>query len=473
MRRTLKGQTDCPEVANPEKNALDKPMELDAIVLGAGPAGLSTAAALARRGGSVAVIEPAGRAGGAIRTVREDGWRVELGPNTLQLESEDDTRLFAALGIAGEMLDADARGGRRLIAHGGELHALTSDPRSLLGSRLLSFRGKLRLIGEVFRPRGGFAGETVRAFTERRFGPEAADRLLDPVINGIYAGDPGRLEVEHAFPLLARVEHEHRSVILGLRRAAGASRRRIAQFPGGLARVVEALVGQLPPGALRLGATPTLIRRDPRGWDVAWRSADGSEDGARARHLVIAAPPWQWATLPVGETLRAVLPEAELVEAPPVALVVRGYDRSQVRHPLDAFGVLIPRGEQRRVLGVLFPSSVFPDSTPEGKVQLATFIGGARAPALGRLGDAELRKLVDEELAGLLGAQGAPEREWIARWPRAIPQYTHGHGRFLAAMDAAEAKHPGLRFVGSYRGGVSLMSTLRRGAELGSALARG
>lgn len=445
-------------------------MDLDAIVLGAGPAGLSVAAALARRGGSAVVIDPAARAGGAVRTVREDGWRVELGPNTLQLESEADAALLGELGLAGEIRDADARGGRRLIAHAGALHALTGDPRSILGSDLLSLGGKARLLGEVLQPRGGAEGETVRAFAERRFGAEVAERLVDPAINGIHAGDPGRLVLEHAFPSLARLEREHRSVILGLRRERGAGRR-IVQFDGGLARLTEAMVAQLPSGALRLGSTATLIRRDARGWNVAWRSSDGSEDGARARHLVITAPPWQWSSLPAGEALRGVLPAAEQVEAPPVALVVRGYDRSQVRHPLDAFGVLVPRSEGRRVLGVLFPSSVFPDCAPAGKVQLACFVGGARDLTGGRLPDDALRGVVDRELGDLLGAEGRPGREWIARWPRAIPQYNHGHGRFLAAMDAAEAEQPGLRFAGCFRGGISLMSTLRRGAALGSALA--
>lgn len=444
-------------------------MELDAIVLGAGPAGLSVAAALARRGKTTVVIDPANRAGGAIHTVRDGGWRVELGPNTLQLESEADARWLTELGLAAEMLDADVRGGRRLIARSGELHALTSDPRSLLGSRLLSMGGKLRLLREVFQPRGSFEGESVRSFAERRFGQEVADLLVDPAINGIHAGDPGRLVLEYAFPSLARMERDHRSVLLGLRHASREPRR-VVQFPGGLSRLTEAMVAQLPKGSLRLGSSTTLIRRDAKGWNVAWRTADGSEDGARATHLVITAPPWQWAALPAGETLRPVLAEAEQVEAPPVALVVRGYDRSQVEHALDAFGILLPRIEQRRILGVLFPSSVFPDSAPEGKVQLATFIGGAREPGLGRLDDIGLRRIVDSELADLLGAKGKPEREWIARWPRAIPQYNHAHGRFLAAMDMTEATQPGLHFTGCFRGGISLMSTLRRGAELGLAL---
>ena len=453
-----------------QKSGLAVDMDLDAIVIGAGPAGLSTAAALARRGKTVAVLDPASRPGGAVNTLRENGWRVELGPNTLQLESETDARLLASLGLGGEIRDADVRGGRRLIAHGGELHALTSDPRSLLRSKLLSLSGKLRLAREIFQPRGAVEGETVRSFAERRFGTEVADRLVDPAINGIHAGDPGRLVLEHAFPTLARLEREHRSVLLGLRSEAKEVRR-VVQFAGGLSRLTEAMVAQLPAGALHLKTSATLIRRDATGWNVAWRTADGTEDGARATHLVITCPPWQWGTLPMGEALRTVLPEAERVEAPPVALVVRGYDRSQVQHPLDAFGVLLPRTEQRRILGVLFPSSVFPDCAPDGKVQLACFVGGAREPALGRLNDKDLSEIVDAELADLLGVEGRPEKEWIARWPRAIPQYNHSHTRFLAAMDEAESTNPGLHFTGCFRGGISLMSTLRRGTELGSTLA--
>lgn len=445
-------------------------MELDAIVLGAGPAGLSTAAALARRGRTVVVIDPAMRAGGAVRTVREAGWQVELGPSTLQLESPEDARWLDDLGLADAWVDANAHGARRLIAHAGQLHGLTSSPVSLLRSPLLSLGGKIRLLSEIFRARGASEGETVLGFARRRFGEEVAERLVDPAVSGIFAGDPGRLVLEHAFPSLARAERDHRSVILALRQS-GAAARRIVQLRGGLQRITESLAARLPADALRLGAAATLIRRDTKGWNVAWRAADGSEDGARARHLVITAPPWQWGTLPMGEALREVLPAAEQVEAPPLALVVRGYDRAQVAHPLDAFGVLVPRSERRRVLGVLFPSSIFPEGTPRGKVQLACFIGGARDLALGRLDDAGLRSLVDEELRGLLGAEGPPEREWIARWPRAIPQYNQGHTRFLAAMAAAERDQPGLRFAGCFRGGVSLMSTLRRGSALGAELA--
>lgn len=447
-------------------------MHGDAIILGAGPAGLGVASALAARGGSARILEPSGRPGGAVRTVREDGWTVELGPHTLQLDEPGDGDLLAALGLGPDMLEADLAAARRFIAWGGQLHALTASPLSLLRGDLLSLRGRLRLLAEPLVPRGHEPGESLLGFVARRLGNEAAERLLDPMVNGIFAGDPGRLVAEHALPSLVALEREHGSVLLGLARRKGPPRR-IVGFRGGMARLTESMAAALPAGALRLGAETTRISRGPGGWDVAWREADGSEHGGRCRHLIVTAPPWAWSSLPFDEPPVRLLAEADRVAAPPVTLVVRGYDRAQVEHPLNGFGLLAPRREGRKVLGVLFPSSVFPSCAPQGKVLLATFLGGSRSPELGTLSDAAAGALVDRELGELLGARGAPARQWIARWPRSIPQYHSGHAALLAALEEAERDAPGLGFVGCFRGGVSLMSTLRRARALGSALAVG
>lgn len=460
------------KVANRENLAMNWAMQLDAVILGAGPAGLGVASALAARGGSVRVLEPSDRAGGAVRTAREDGWTVELGPHTLQLDEPGDAAILEQLGLGGEMRDADLAAARRLVAWGGELHALTASPLSLLRSRLLSLGGKLRLLAEPLVPRGGEPGESLLGFAGRRFGAEVADRLMDPMVNGIFAGDPGRLVAEHALPSLVALEREHGSVLLGLARRKGPPRR-VVGFAGGMARLTEAMAAALPPGALRLGAEATRLARGPEGWDVAWREADGTEHGARCRHLVVTAPPWAWASLPFDHPPARLLAEAERVAAPPVALVVRGYDRARVAHPLGGFGLLAPRKEGRKVLGVLFPSSVLPGCAPEGKVLLSCFLGGSRSPELGTLDDEALGAVVDRELGELLGAAGKPERQWIARWGRSIPQCHSGHAALLEALAEAERTEPGLAFVGCFRGGVSLMSTVRRARALGSALAVG
>jgi oxygen-dependent protoporphyrinogen oxidase len=446
-------------------------MDLDAVILGAGPAGLAVANALSRAGAKVRVIEPSGRCGGSIRTHREDGWLVETGPNTLQLEGEGDLRLLAAYGLENEVQTAESGSAKRFILSRGMLHGLTASPASLLGSGLLSWSGKLRLLSEVFRGRGGHEGETIQAFATRRFGAEAADLLMDPVVSGVHAGDPSRLVMESCFPRIHALEQEHRSIILGLIRTKGEPRR-IVGFPKGMQQLADAMAAPLG-DSLRLGCMATLIRRDTKGWNVAWRDAHGRDDGARARHLVVTAPPWQWASLPFDESLRPVLRDWERTEAPPVTVVARGYDRTTLRHPLDGFGYLTPGAEKRQVLGCLFPSSVLPHRAPEGKALLCCFIGGARHPALARLPDAELSALVDAELSETLGAVAPPEKQWIQRWERAIPQYGPDQKRREAGLARAEADHPGLRFHGAFRGGISLMHVIRAGDSLGAGLARG
>ena len=123
------------------------------------------------------------------------------------------------------------------------------------------------------------------------------------------------------------------------------------------------------------------------------------------------------------------------------------------------------------MLGCLFPSSVLPNRTPDGKVLVCCFIGGARKPALARLSDGEIRQLVDAELSETLGASKPPEHEWIQRWDRAIPQYGAEQQQREDALDCVERNHPGLHFHGAFRGGISLMHVIRQGDALGKQMA--
>ncbi|MFZ9437114.1 MAG: protoporphyrinogen oxidase [Opitutales bacterium] len=446
-------------------------MGYDAVILGAGPAGLAVAHAMLRTGAKVKVLEPSSRIGGSIRTHREDGWIVETGPNTLQLEGSEDEALLAAYGLGEVTQSADMRAARRYIFARGQLHGLGPSPLTILTSKLLSWRGKLRLLSEPFRAKGGHPGETVVEFATRRFGPEAAAMLMDPIVSGVHAGDPARLVMANCFPRIHAMEQDHGSVLNGLRRGPK-TKRTVVGFPGGMQELAEAMASRIPAEDLRLRAVTTSLRRDARGWNVAWRGADGSEDGVTAKHLIVTAPFWNWGSLPFDETVTPYLRDWETSKVPPVTVVARGYAREDVPHPLDGFGYLTPGGEGRDVLGCLFPSSVLPGRAPEGHVLVCCFIGGDRRPELARLPEEALRRLVDEELATTLGISQAPKREWIQRWERAIPQYDAGQPRREAALAQAEAAHPGLYFHGAFRGGISLMHAIRGGDALGRSLAK-
>jgi oxygen-dependent protoporphyrinogen oxidase len=446
-------------------------MGYDAVILGAGPAGLAVAHAMLRTGAKVKVLEPSSRIGGSIRTHREDGWIVETGPNTLQLEGSEDEALLAAYGLGEVTQSADMRAARRYIFARGQLHGLGPSPLTILTSKLLSWRGKLRLLSEPFRAKGGHPGETVVEFATRRFGPEAAAMLMDPIVSGVHAGDPARLVMANCFPRIHAMEQDHGSVLNGLRRGPK-TKRTVVGFPGGMQELAEAMASRIPAEDLRLRAVTTSLRRDARGWNVAWRGADGSEDGVTAKHLIVTAPFWNWGSLPFDETVTPYLRDWETSKVPPVTVVARGYARDDVPHPLDGFGYLTPGGEGRDVLGCLFPSSVLPGRAPEGHVLVCCFIGGDRRPELARLSEEALRRLVDDELAATLGISQAPKREWIQRWERAIPQYDAGQPRREAALAQAEAAHPGLYFHGAFRGGISLMHAIRGGDALGRSLAK-
>jgi len=446
-------------------------MMLDAIILGAGPAGLAVAHAMVRAGKKVKVIEPSARVGGSIRTVREDGWVVETGPNTLQLEGAEDEALLAAYGLGELTQSADMRAAKRYIYAHGQLHGFGGNPLAILTSGLLSWSGKLRLLSEPFRAKGGQVGETVEAFASRRFGPEAAAMLMDPVVSGVHAGDPAKLVMADCFPRIHAFEQEFGSVLKGLRRAPKVTRK-VVGFPRGMQQMADAMAAPLG-DALRLRSVATQIRRDAKGWNVAWRGADGVEDGACARQLVVTAPHWHWGSLPFDESVTRMLRDWENAAVPAVTVVARGYAVADIPHPLDGFGYLTPGAEQRDVLGCLFPTSVLPARAPAGHALLCCFIGGARRPDLARLDDEALRKVVDAELATTLGIQAAPRKEWIQRWERAIPQYDAGQRRREAALVQAETAHPGLRFHGAFRGGISLMHVIRSGDALGRSLAQG
>ncbi len=446
-------------------------MGYDAVILGAGPAGLAVAHAMLRTGAKVKVLEPSSRIGGSIRTHREDGWIVETGPNTLQLEGSEDEALLATYGLGEVTQSADMLAARRYIFARGQLHGLGPSPLTILTSKLLSWRGKLRLLSEPFRAKGGHPGETVVEFATRRFGPEAAAMLMDPIVSGVHAGDPARLVMANCFPRIHAMEQDHGSVLNGLRRGPK-TKRTVVGFPGGMQELAEAMASRIPAEDLRLRAVTTSLRRDARGWNVAWRGADGSEDGVTAKHLIVTAPFWNWGSLPFDETVTPYLRDWETSKVPPVTVIARGYAREDVPHPLDGFGYLTPGGEGRDVLGCLFPSSVLPGRAPEGHVLVCCFIGGDRRPELARLPEEALRRLVDEELATTLGISQAPKREWIQRWERAIPQYDAGQPRREAALAQAEAAHPGLYFHGAFRGGISLMHAIRGGDALGRSLAK-
>ncbi len=445
---------------------------LPVAVIGGGITGLTAAWELQRAGHKVTILENGPRLGGAIGTHREEGWLHELGPNSLLDRSGELSAFVEALGLGGRRLDASYEARRRYVVRGGALRAMPASPLGFVSTRLFSWRAKAGLLREPWRPRvGNDEEESVASFVRRRLGQEFLDYAVNPFVGGVYAGDPEALSVEHGFPRLHALEREHGSLLRGAwkrRNPSGAPRGSIFSFTAGLQELTNAIVRPLE-GAVRLHARITALRQRESSWEIEYW-----HNGAMRREffsaVVCAVPAGALARLPF-ENL-AVSGHLQLVseiEHPPVASVFTGYRRCDVAHPLDGFGLLVPEVEHARILGTLFSSSMFAGRAPAGHVGLTTFVGGVRQPEWAQVDDEQLCRLVAQELTRLLGA-GTPVYTHIRRWPRAIPQYTLGYGRYKEAIAAAEAAAPGLHIGGSLRDGISVGQCLAAGRRLAASV---
>jgi oxygen-dependent protoporphyrinogen oxidase len=452
------------------------------VVVGAGVTGLTAAWKLRREGHAVSIIERSEHAGGSIRTTRTDGWIVEAGPNTMLVNEQPLLDFFAEIGLEPDLLEASKEANKRYIVRRGTPVAAPMSLGQFLGTPLLSGGAKLRLLCEPFvgRARPGVE-ESVGDFARRRLGREVVDYAINPLIGGIYAGEPYRLSVRHAFPTLHRFDHDHGSLVLGAiasgraRRKAGKKRfkARSISFTRGLQMIIDALVREVGDSLFN----STEIRAIDRATDGVWRISTQRPDGAsrtfEADAVVLAVPARAAAALPFalgGARPLAVLDE---IEYPPVTSLALGFRREQIAHPLDGYGMLVPACEGFRILGTLFSSSLFPGRAPEGHVLLTTFVGGMRQPENARLAPDELRTLVLADLARLVGVSGDPVFTATHAWERAIPQYNLGYSRFHDAMSAAERDLPGLIVGGHLRDGVSVGDCIRAGWKLAERAAAG
>lgn len=457
-------------------------------VVGAGITGLVAAHTLRRRGMNVTLFEASGATGGAIRTTFADGFLAEHGPNSF-VSSAPVEALLQELDLQDDVVEANPGANKRYIVRDGVLRAFPLTPPAMLGTRLLSFKAKLRVLLEpLVRTRTTEADESVASFVRRRLGHEVLDYAVDPFISAIFAGDPETLSMAHAFPRVAELERTHGSLSKGLmmqRRsfasdgpnthqgaltASAPARARLISFVDGMQTLPDALAASLA-GTLRVSCPVRLVHMHNGRWVV-----DSGQDGEATSRLfdavVMATPAHVLSAMELPADMRRLAMPIDGVEYPPVSTLTLGFRRVDVAHALDGFGVLIPAVEKRSLLGALFSSSLFPSRSPDDCVTITCFVGGARQAERAREDTDLLVERVLADLRQLLGVRGEPVFVQHVFWPRAIPQYAVGHQAVKDAADRAEALNPGLYLAGNYRHGVSVGDCVATGQQVADQVER-
>jgi oxygen-dependent protoporphyrinogen oxidase len=429
---------------------------VDVAVVGGGIAGLTAARALHERGKGVVVLEAGPRWGGVIRTEREHGFLLEGGPDTMLAAKPDGVELCRALGLADRIVPTNPRESAVFVLRRGRLHRMPEGMvlgvptriGPLLRSGLFGWRAKLRMAAEPWLPAPPAGPDpSIAAFLGACLGEEAVRIVGEPLLAGIHAGDARRLSMRATFPRLFEIGSRGQSLVRGMRAArraqAGGVAAGFVSLEDGLGEMVDALVACLPVSALMSGTPALRVRREGGGFVI--ESAAGTFE---ARALVMALPPPRAASLledlaPVAARMLAAIPFAS------TATVLVGYRRADVAHPLDGYGLLVPRGEGLRTTAVTFSSTKLPGRAPEGHVLLRAFLGGVHDPGVVDLDDGALAATFEREMAKVLGIRGDPVITRVYRWPEGTPQMEVGHLDRVAEIDRHLAAVPGLFLTGA------------------------
>jgi oxygen-dependent protoporphyrinogen oxidase len=431
--------------------------ELDVLVVGGGISGLASAHCLAHSGLTVEVWEGAERVGGKIRTLSKQGYRLDSAASmVMNFRSQLDQFLNSA-GLEASKRER-APGCKRYVLDSGRLYEAPSSFTDLLRTPLFSTAGKLRLLAEPLMPRSCNPHESVAEFVTRRLGKEFLDKVFEPYVAGPLANDVNRAEALSAMPKLAALEKRYGSLALGalVRKTwcrGSAARPEVFSFAGGMGTLVETLASQ---GGFRVRNQLHANEVWPvnGGWMVRGMRGD-TPHTKFCRQLILSTPPEATANLVSGlDSELARLLRA--IEYAPVNVVHTGFRRSDIRHPLNGSGFLVPRTSGFAPNGCLWISSLFPDHAPEGRVLLSSYLGGARNPAAAEWNADRSLDAVMQMLRVLLGIKVNPDMLHIATHARALPLYHGAYSQRLAAIDQRLAVLPGLFLEANYKGGVSI-----------------
>jgi protoporphyrinogen/coproporphyrinogen III oxidase len=463
---------------------------IEGLIIGGGISGLALAHFLGLHGSPSGwqIWEATNRLGGTIGTDVADGYSVDWGPNGFLDREPLTLRLVHEAGLDDELERANNRSSNRFILKNRRLLPAPLSASLMFKTPLLRPSEKLRVCAEPFIPgRRDDGDESVFDFALRRIGRGAAETLVDPMVSGIFGGLSRELSLPSCFPIMHEMEMRYGGLVKAM--IARALKSRSAQkqgsavhtksggpggpggwltsFYGGLDVLVRKLQQRLQP-AIQLNRTVTRIGRFEHGWEAITNAGHT----IRAKRMILACPTYAAAELlkDFDEELAASFAE---IPYAPIVVIATGHKRSDISHPLDGFGFLIPRTQGLRTLGSIWTTSIFTNRAPNGYVQFRSMIGGAGDPLALQLSDEELWSLLKQELGPLVGIKQDPAFIRIYRWQRGIPQFTLGHRERRCRLEKLASRHRGLFMVGNAYYGVGLNDCVKSAHRVAEVITAG
>ena len=459
-------------------------MNRNVTVIGGGVSGLAAANHLRRIAPEIKVrlLEAGPRLGGVIQTTKKDGFLIEGAADNFITTSPTAIQLCKDIGLGDELISTNPNERGAMVLSRGKLEKIPegfvvmapSRIWPLLATKILSPIGKLRSGCEIFVPRKRATDdESLKSFVCRRFGTEMFERLVQPLVGGIYTADPSRLSVGATMPRFIELEQKHGSLIRGMMRqrrskkqpngkSGGARYSQFMTLHGGMSRLIDALGESLPEDSVQLKCPVQCIVPNGVNWSIA---SGGNASVCHESDAVIVATPANHASRMLAPVDEALSEELGGIEYASCAVVSLAFRRDQIGHDLSSFGFVVPQIENHLILSCSFSSVKYQGRAPDGTVLMRVFIGGACQSGLLRMPNLQLLELAQWEISELLGIQGEPLLRHITRQTHAMPQYHVGHTERIARINGRLKSFPTLALAGNSLNGVGVPGCIESGQQ--------
>jgi oxygen-dependent protoporphyrinogen oxidase len=442
------------------------------VIIGGGISGLSTAYYLAKGGIPSTIIESRPRLGGVIQTERVEGCTIEAGPDSFLSAKPAALDLIRELGLANDVIGSNdhlrvtfvKKNGRLVPLPDGLMMMVPTKVLPLVTTGLVGVGTKVRMGMELLRaPKVHTEDQSVADFVREHYGQEAVDYLAEPLLSGIYGGDPRQLSVSAVLPRFVELASRYGSLtrgVLAMRAQAPKGQHPTPLFrtlKGGLGQLVDSVRAYIQGKTEVVSGRAESIERE----GAAYRVRVGS-DWITADHAVVACEAHNAGALltSVDARLAELLSAAQYSSSMTVAL---GYDAADFVRLPEGFGFLVPKKERRRLVACTWVGTKFSHRVPAGKVVARCFLGGIDGAAILTESDQTVTATVIDELRDIAGVSGRPKFTRIFRWPRSMAQYTVGHPARLAEIESRLAATPALYVAGNAYQGIGIPDCIRMG----------
>lgn len=453
-------------------------IKYDAIIVGAGLTGLTTAFYLKRAGKKVLVLEKNAQTGGVINSVEKEGFLYETGPNTGVLGSGEMVELFEHLGDKVELAIANPDAKKRFVLKDNQWVTLPSGLLGGIKTPLFTWKDKIRILGEPWREKGDDPMESLADLVIRRMGESYLNYAVDPFVSGIYSGDPYHLVTKYALPKLYNLEQNYGSFIGGALKKKGEPKsdidkkatREVFTAKGGLRNLISALTEAIGEENIILSVEDIQITPLVEGFEIVWQNESETEK-ITSKNVVTTTGAYALPDI-LPFLYPNVLETLSNLRYAKVRQVITGF-KNWNGIPLNAFGGLVPYVEGKDFLGVLFNSTLFPDRAPKEGAVFSIFVGGIRKPELVDMPLPELMHLINTDLCKVMGVEEfKPDLLEDYAYQKAIPQYEASSKERLENIEKVEQQYPGLYLAGNIRDGIGMSDRVKQGRGIAEAIAK-